>query len=155
MQGLSANLTQIVYVYLYLCICICVFVYLCICIVHLGVKHLGTLFLRSSLVAAHFFISCSLPPRSRAQPLFFTLLAATFVVGRVNHGLASSALHRTGRQHDDARVWAGRRFNHCRHPGAPSTHLLADHNSSIWDLWETCVLRTVINGQSLLWEKIR
>ena len=58
-----------------------------------------------------------LPPTIQATlPL---LLAATFVVERVNHGLASPALHRTGREHDDAGVWA--ELNHCRHPGAPST----------------------------------
>ena len=44
MLGLSSNLTQNVVVFLY--ICVFVHLYLCICIC--GVRHLGTLFLRSS-----------------------------------------------------------------------------------------------------------
>ena len=60
---------------------------------------------------AHFSISCHHDPgHNHSQPFFFFLRPGTFVVGRggVNHGLASSALQRTGRQHDDAPVWAGR-----------------------------------------------
>ena len=44
MIGVSDNLTKTVFAY-----CVFVYLYLCICVfVYLGVRHLGTLFLRSS-----------------------------------------------------------------------------------------------------------
>ena len=43
------------------------------------------------------------------NPSSYSCGRAPLLLGEgVNHGLASSALQRTGRQHDDAPVWAGR-----------------------------------------------